>query len=199
MAKQERAAPVCKRVYIDSDGTEHHNMPADPSGITSQQFRFTNGETRVIDVTEFSDAVRFGAEWHGFNQTCGDAFSAAKGDVAEAMADFDARMKTLLAGVWTARTGGGAKTDSILCEAMLAYFTDIDKTETKDGDTIDAAWIRAFLLAEDADEDDMKKARSDRAASWKANDGVKKHYAKIRAAREAKKAATTDAADATDL
>ena len=37
---------VCKRVYIDKGGVEYGNMPADPSVIVSQEFRFTDGTVR---------------------------------------------------------------------------------------------------------------------------------------------------------
>ena len=196
---------VCKRVYIDTDGEEYGNMPADPSGIVKQEFRFGNDDTdgvtvRVVKVSDFSTDIRDGAMLHGLNQALGDAFAGASGIVADAIADFDARLATLMSGVWTSRTGGaGARSDSILAEAMLAYFEDEDKTETKDGVTINAAWVRGYLLAEDVDDAKAKDVRSARAKSWKANDDVKTHYDRIRAEREAKKVSTVTAGSTEDI
>lgn len=191
---------VCKRVYIDADGEEYSNMPADPSIIVKQEFRFNDNETRVVNVEEFSPAIRAGAMLHGFNQALGDSFAGASGIVTDALADFDARYATLSSGVWTSRSGGaGSRSDSILAEAMLAYFDDEGKTETKDGAEINAAWVRGFLLAEDVDDNKAKEVRSERAKAWKANERVKVHYDRIRAEREAKKTSTVEAADTDDI
>ncbi len=195
-----RGETVCKRVYLDEAGTEYHNMPSDPSIIVAQEFRFTNNEIRVIDLDAFNEGVSRGAMWHGFNQTHGDVFAGVKGDVDEAVALFDARHATLEGGVWTSRAaGGGGKTDSILAEAMLAYFEEEGKTETKDGTLITAAWVRGFLLAEDVEDDEVKETRSTRAKSWKANADVRAHYDNIRAAREDKKAESVDASGLDDI
>ena len=114
--------------------------------------------------------------------------------------DFDARFATLESGIWKkGAVGAGARSDSILAEAMLAYFEDEEKTETKDGVPINAAWVRGFLLAEDVDDAKAKDVRSARAKSWKANDGVKVHYDRIRAEREAKKVSKVEAADTSDI
>ena len=196
---------VCKRVYIDKDGEEYANMPADPSIIVGQEFRFGNDDTdgvtvRKVKANDFSADIIDGAVLHGLNQALGDAFAGAAGVVADAIADFDARLATLMSGVWTSRTGGaGARSDSILAEAMLAYFEDEDKTETRDGVPINAAWVRGFLLAEDVDDDKAKDVRSARAKSWKANADVKTHYDRIRAEREAKKVSKVEAADSDDI
>ena len=129
-----------------------------------------------------------------------DAFAGAAGIVADALADFDARFATLESGIWKkGAVGGGSRADSILAEAMLAYFEDEEKTETKDGVPINAAWVRGFLLAEDVVDDEAKGVRSKRAAEWKANDDVKTHYDRIRAEREAKKVSTVTAAGADDV
>ncbi len=114
---------ICKRVYLDGEGAEYSNMPADPSKIIAQQFTFTNGEVRNVVLADYSDAIRHGAMLHGFNQAYGDAFAGAKGDADEAVALFDARDNTLRTNaMWTSRTGGGggSKMDSILVEAVIA-------------------------------------------------------------------------------
>ena len=180
-------------------------MPADPSVIVAQEFRFGNDDTngvtvRTVKADDFSADIIDGAVLHGLNQALGDAFAGASGVVADAIADFDARLATLMSDVWTSRTGGaGARSDSILAEAMLAYFADEEKTETKDGAEINAAWVRGFLLAEDVDDDKAKDTRSSRAKAWKANEGVKTHYDRIRAEREAKKTSTTVAGSTEDI
>lgn len=183
MAKRQEA--VCKRVYLDSDKTEYHNMPADPSVIVAQQFRFTNGEVRVIDIDDFSDAVAIGATWHGFNQTHGDVFAGVKGDVEEAISLFDARHNTLTGGVWTSRTGGGTASDTILVEAVVATYADnnIEK---------DATVIRGYFLCEDlvGTDEEVKAERKARRAKWMKRADTAEHYATIKADRDAKKAKT---------
>lgn len=180
MAKRQEA--VCKRVYLDGDGTEYHNMPADPSVIVVQEFRFTNKETRRIELADFSDAVNRGAMWHGHNQTHGDVFAGVKGNADEAVALFDARDNTLRGGVWTSRTGGGLAADTILVEAVVATYLDNDIEK-------DPVTIRAYFLCEDlvGTDDEVKTERKTRRAKWMKRADTAEHYTRIKAERDAKK------------
>ncbi len=188
---------ICKRVYIDGDGNEFSNMPADPSKIVAQEFRFTNDQTRRITY-EYSDAIRHGAMLHGFNQAYGDAFAGAKGDADDAVALFDARHNTLHSNaLWTSRTGGtgGVKMDSILVEAVVATYAaaGIEK---------DADVIRAYFLCEDfvGDEADLKTERTTRRKKWMKREDTTAHYAVIKAERDAKKVTlAADSDEAVDM
>ncbi len=187
---------ICKRVYIDGDGNEFGNMPADPSAIVGQEFRFGEGDqiqTRYVNHSEFNDAVAHGAMLHGINQALGDSFAGVKGDVKTALESFDARYETLTGGVWTSRTGGGVKMDSILVEAVVATYADAEREK-------DATTIRAYFLCEDfvGTDADAKKERSTRRAKWMKRADTAAHYARIKAERDAKKvtlAADTEEAE----
>ena len=189
---------VCSRTYLDADGNEFKNMPADPSKIVGQSFTFTNGETRKVVLKDFTDAIRHGAMLHGFNQAYGDAFAGAKGDADDAVALFDARDSTLRAnGMWTSRTGGtgGAKMDSILVEAVIATYADADIVKEADV-------IRAYFLCEDfvGDEADLKTERTTRRKKWMKRDDTLAHYATIKAERDAKKVTIdADSDEAADM
>lgn len=180
---------ICKRVYIDGDGNEFSNMPADPSSIVAQEFRFTNDEVRKVEHANLETAVRHGAMLHGLNQALGDSFAGAKGDVTDALESFDARYDTLFGGQWTSRTGGGgAKMDSILVEAVVATYADADVVK-------DAVKIRSYFLCEDfvGTDDEVKKERKTRRAKWMKREDTSAHYVTIKAERDAKK--TTLGAD----
>ncbi len=189
---------VCSRTYLDADGNEFKNMPADPSKITGQVFTFTNGETRKVVLADFTDAIRHGAMLHGFNQAYGDAFAGAKGDADDAVALFDARDNTLRSNaMWTSRTGGtgGAKMDSILVEAVVATYADADIEKEADV-------IRAYFLCEDfvGDEADLKTERTNRRKKWMKREDTAAHYATIKAARDAKKVTVAaDSDEAVDM
>ncbi len=189
---------VCSRTYLDYDGNEFKNMPADPSKVISQQFTFTNGEVRNVVLADFSDAIRHGAMLHGFNQAYGDAFAGAKGDADDAVALFDARDNTLRTNaMWTSRTGGtgGAKMDSILVEAVIATYAD--NAIEKEADV-----IRAYFLCEDfvGDEADLKTERTNRRKKWMKREDTASHYATIKAERDAKKVTVaSDSDEAVDM
>ncbi len=188
---------ICKRVYLDADGKEFSNMPADPSTIVGQTFTFTNGEKRNVTPADYSDAIRHGAMLHGFNQAYGDAFAGAKGDADDAVALFDARHSTLMENaVWTSRTGGGgAKMDSILVEAVIATYADADIEKAADV-------IRAYFLCEDfvGDEADLKTERTTRRKKWMKREDTTAHYARIKADRDAKKTTlASDSDEAVDM
>ncbi len=188
---------ICSRVYLDADGNEFKNMPANPSAIVAQMFTFTNGEVRNIVLSDFSDAIRHGAMLHGFNQAYGDAFAGAKGDPDDAVALFDARDNTLRTNaMWTSRTGsGGVKMDSILVEAVIATYADADLVN-------DAAVIRAYFLCEDfvGDEADLKTERTTRRKKWMKREDTTAHYARIKADRDAKKVTlASDSDEAVDM
>ena len=189
---------ICSRLYIDKDGNEFKNMPADPSRIVGQTFNFTNGEKRQVSPVEFTDAIRHGAMLHGFNQAYGDAFAGAKGDADDAVALFDARDNTLRANsMWTSRTGGtgGAKMDSILVEAVVATYADADIEK-------EATVIRAYFLCEDfvGDEADLKTERTNRRKKWMKREDTAAHYATIKAERDAKKVTVSaDSDEAVDM
>ena len=189
---------ICSRTYLDADGNEFKNMPADPSKITGQVFTFTNGETRTVTHDKYSDAMRHGAMLHGFNQAYGDSFAGAKGDADDAVALFDARHNTLYTNaMWTSRTGGtgGAKMDSILVEAVIATYADNDIVKEADV-------VRAHFLCEDfvGDEADLKTERTKRRKRWMKRDDTLAHYAAIKAERDAKKVTIeADSEEAVDM
>ncbi len=189
---------ICKRVYIDGEGVEFSNMPADPSKIVGQKFTFTNGEVRQVTPSAYTDAIRHGAMLHGFNQAYGDAFAGAKGEPDDAVALFDARHNTLMENaMWTSRTGGagGAKMDSILVEAVIATYADA--SIEKEADV-----IRAYFLCEDfvGDEADLKTERTNRRKKWMKREDTAAHYATIKAERDAKKVTVSaDSEEAVDM
>ena len=188
---------ICSRVYLDSDGNEFKNMPADPSKIVAQLFTFTNGEKRQVTPSAYSDAIRHGAMLHGFNQAYGDAFAGAKGDADDAVALFDARDNTLRTiEMWTSRTGtGGAKMDSILVEAVIATYADADIER-------EATVVPAYFLCEDfvGDEADLKTERTNRRKKWMKREDTAAHYATIKAERDAKKVTIeADSDEAVDM
>ena len=189
---------ICTRLYIDADGNEFKNMPADPSKIVAQTFTFTNGEKRQVSPIAFTDAIRHGAMLHGFNQAYGDAFAGAKGNADDAVALFDARHNTLMSnGMWTSRAGGagGAKMDSILVEAVIATYGDADVVKEADV-------VRAYFLCEDfvGDEADLKTERTNRRKKWLKREDTAAHYAAIKAERDAKKVmVAADSDEAVDM
>ena len=189
---------ICSRAYVDADGNEFKNMPADPSKIVGQSFTFTNGEKRNIKSSDFTDAIRHGAMLHGFNQAYGDAFAGAKGDADGAVALFDARHNTLMSNaMWTSRAGGagGAKMDSILVEAVIATYADADIVKEADV-------IRAYFLCEDfvGEEADLKTERTNRRKKWMKREDTAAHYATIKAERDAKKVTIeADSDEAVDM
>ncbi len=189
---------ICSRTYLDSDGNEFKNMPADPSKIIAQMFTFTNGDKRQVSPSAYTDAIRHGAMLHGFNQAYGDAFAGAKGDADDAVALFDARHTTLMDNaMWTSRTGGtgGSKMDSILVEAVIATYADNDIEKEADV-------IRAYFLCEDfvGDEGDLKTERTNRRKKWMKREDTAAHYATIKAERDAKKVTVSaDSDEATDM
>ncbi len=193
--------PVCKKTYEDADGKMHKTLPADPTSIVALYFNWLDdGEPSVVRPEDYSDEMNAAFSFFGKSECYGNAYAGVKGDVVAARILFDKRVKTIKAGGWSSQTGGGgSKSDSILAAAMLAHFADIEKTEDKNGATIDAVWIRSFLLAADVSDDDAKETSSTRKKSWMANTDVKDHYDRIRAERETAKAATVDAADVDDI
>ena len=173
---------ICTRIYLDAEGREFKNLPADPSAIVSQLFRFSNGEIREVILSEFGDAVRHGAALHGLNQAFGDSFAGSKGDADTAVESFDARYDTIFGNQWTSRTGGGSKLDSMLVEAVMAVYAEnkIDKEVAK---------VRAYFLCEglDGTDEEVKAERKLRRAKWMKRADVTEHYTRIKAERDAKK------------
>ncbi len=198
MAKQA----VCKKVYIDKAGKEHASLPADPSNIAELQFRFMDKENTVLSFVpgDYSKRMVRAFMFFGASEALGNSYAGVSGDAIAAVDQWKKRNNTILADAWSSRAGGGgSRLDSLLAEALLAYFADIGKTTTKDGVPIDASWVREFLLAEDVDDDAVKETRKTRKAAWMANNDVKAHYERLRAVRVAAQTSTGAAASAEDI
>lgn len=193
---------VCKKIYIDAKGNEYSTLPADPSKITELQFRFLDdaNTVRSFKPGNYPKGMLLAFSFFGGSECLGNSYAGVSGDAIAAIAAWDKRNTTIVGDNWSSRAGAGiGKTDSMLAEAMLAYFADEGKDIDKNGARIDAAWVRSFLLAEDMDDDKAKETRSTRKKSWMANEGVRVHYERVRAEREAKKAATVEAAGTDDI
>lgn len=178
---------VCEKHYVDKEGNEFANLPADPSKIIGRQFKFSDGTVRVLKPTDFPKAIQWGAALTGLGYVGSASLNSAGGDVEEAIKALDARIATMMDGAWSAiRTGGGGAKgqDSLIVAAVLAAAAD-------SGEEVDADKVRAYFLGGGVKggDDAVRKARSERRALYLKRPDVQTHYARINAERQAAKAA----------
>ena len=116
MAKR---AEVCKKVYIDKDGTESRSAH---SGVVAQEFRFANDSTHRVVFEDLPEDIQFCAGRHGVSQKLGDEFSGAKGDPNIAEQDFLSMLEQLQAGNWLVGSVKGLPQISMVLEAIIRAY-----------------------------------------------------------------------------
>jgi len=162
---------IAKRVYIDADGGESRN--ASPDAVVCE-FRFVNGEVLPWKLSDFPQEILDAGAWHGLNQKLGDAFSAAKGDVALAFESATAMMEVLGLGTWVQKGSGVGAAPSMLLESIVRALT------AKEGEEPDSE-RRSAIMLQLKDEETRKGALDD--------PNIAAEYAAIKAERAAEKAA----------
>ena len=87
----------------------------------SVEFNFSDGTIRTVKLADFSKDIQLHYALHGISQKGGDAYASAKGDVAAAIASFDAVIAQLMSGEWrAARAEGEAKPRTTELAAAIA-------------------------------------------------------------------------------
>lgn len=71
------------------------------------EFTFQGAEPKLVALSDFSPDIQLHFALYGISQKLGDAYSSAKGVVADAQAMFNATLEQLVAGDWRAARGEG--------------------------------------------------------------------------------------------
>lgn len=133
---------------------------------TVVSFKFGNGTTISLDLSEIPEETQQDLMVHGALQKIGDSYSSAGGDFAFAQAAAEKVIENLKAGLWgAARTGSGESKKSVgeLASAVAAL-------QGKD--------VAEVALALEAASDDQRKA-------VRAHPAVKAKIAELRAIKAA--------------
>ena len=115
-AKPARAK-VCTKVYLDAEGNEHKSASSEMQVL---RFKFADGTTRDVKPTQFQKSVLVCATFHGLSQTLGDVFAGVKGNVDEAIENFDTKLEVLMSGVWVKEREGVGPRPSMVADAIVA-------------------------------------------------------------------------------
>lgn len=188
---------ICDKVYVDKEGKEYRNLPEDPSVIVGRRFKFSNGETRLVEPKGFPKNILHGAVLTGLGYVGAASLNNADGDVAEAVKLFDRRMALLAEGQWASRPeGGGGGRDSIIVEAVLAAAEEAGRSP--DPDKVRDYFLASDIEVEEGDKEAEKARnaeRSKRKAEFRKRADVERHYQRIRAERAAEAAAKAGKAE----
>lgn len=115
MSKRETKA---KKVYVYADGEEGRSAKPDAERL---EFRFSDGPTHAVRLTDFPEAVRDAAAWHGISQKLGDAY-ASSDDVDDAIEKFLAAQERLQDGDWVTEAKAAGPRTSMVLEAVVAAY-----------------------------------------------------------------------------
>lgn len=131
---------------------------------TTVKFTFGDGETRTVDVARLDQAVREHAAAHGIAQTLGDSYAGSAGDVDWAKEQFDARLATLEGGSWSAERGstGGLWVDAVAAVRGIAREDALEVWRTLTEDQVATLKKNARVKAQYAR---LKAERDERAAA----------------------------------
>lgn len=176
MADTPKRQQLCKKVYVNKDGSETAHAGPD---VDHLDFRFADTEKTVksVALSAHPADIRGAFGWNGLAQKYGDTYAGAE-DVEEAIERFETIGERLMSGEWVkAREGAGPMPSMVfdaVMEVLAAKGQDVDeKTEAK---------IRDHLSTVAGRKSALEKAT------------VKAAYERLRAARQADRVKAADKA-----
>ena len=98
MARSE----VCKKVFIFAAGSPKAEGTHFAPGVERLEFRFANGNTESVKLSDYPDNIRDAFAWYGVSQKLGDGYADAKGSIDDAIESFLSLNERLVKGTWIA-------------------------------------------------------------------------------------------------
>lgn len=107
---------VCKKVYVDKDGTETRSATPDAVEL---QFQFANGNTHAVKLTDHPAEILFCLTFFGVSEKYGNSYAGAKGDAGDAEEKFLSMQEQLRGGTWVEKAEAGPR-PSLIADAIIA-------------------------------------------------------------------------------
>lgn len=166
---------ICKKVYVDSEGNEtSHASP----NVDRLEFRFANGTVLAVSEKDVGDGCRKAAFFHGLAQKIGDSYAGVKGDTTTAIENASTVIERLMGDDWVKQGEGIGARPSLVVDAVIAALEEAGETVSDD---------RRKAIMEKV------KGKEGREGAL-ANPVINAHYERIKAARQAERAAKAAAA-----
>ena len=153
------------------------NIREDGSGV---DFVFSHGETLAVNINELSEKTVNQLVCHGISQKIGDSYAGAD-SVEDAHKSANEMSVRLAAGEWkTVRSGGAAKTPTLLVEAMMRALNRshedvvelLEDKSTEDRSALqNHQQIKPFILEVKIELEQAKLAKAQEAAAATAAEG----------------------------
>ncbi len=168
-AKPKKAAK-CKKVYMvltgEGDAVEiTESAHAGPS-VDELQFRFANGNTHPVGLSDYPQDIQTAFAWNGLAQKLGDGY-ANSDSVSDAEEMFLTLHERLIGGEWVKAREGGAVRPSMVVEAVIACLVANGEEVTDERreairTKLKTNEARSRALANPAINDEYKRIRDER-------------------------------------
>lgn len=174
---------ICKKVYVNSDGSESRSASVDAARL---EFRFfgDDGETVTDTISliasDMPENVGVCAKWHGLAQKIGDSYAGASKSDESAYDRAMAMVESLAGGEWVAEGESAGPRTTYLLDAICNVIADATGSAPDDA--------KRAEIAEAIKTADAKKSALGNAAIKAAYEKIKADAAVARAKAAAKAA-----------
>lgn len=114
-ATETKRAKVADRAYLTPAGDSRNAKP-DATGL---KFTFADKSSRTVALDKFPANIQKCLAWHGLSQKLGDSFAAVKGNVTDALENFDALVEVLMSGTFVEKGEGVGPAPTLIFEAIM--------------------------------------------------------------------------------